>query len=91
MAMKSEENILDEQNELSPERACEILKNVFRACKMEPPSDCEKYFYKKDLILSILSPKNSILTGISLSTAKTSIIPPRTENCPFPSTVSDFS
>lgn len=48
MAMKSEENILDEQNELSPERACEILKNVFRACKMEPPSDCEKYFYKKE-------------------------------------------
>ena len=50
MAMRNEENVLDEQIELSPERACEILKNVFRACKMEPPSDCEKYFYKQDIV-----------------------------------------
>lgn len=48
MAMRNEENAWDGQLELSPERACEILKNVFRACKMEPPSDCEKYFYKKE-------------------------------------------
>ena len=39
MAMRSEENILDEQIGLSPES---------RACKREPPSDCEKYFYKKE-------------------------------------------
>ncbi len=45
--MRYEENAWDEKIELSPERACEILKNVFHACKMEPPSDCEKYFMKK--------------------------------------------
>lgn len=30
---KSKEN-MDKQVELSPEKACEILKNVFRACDM---------------------------------------------------------
>lgn len=40
---KSKEN-MDKQVELSPERACEILKNVFLACDMNPPENCEKYF-----------------------------------------------
>ena len=44
---KSKEN-MDKQVELSPEKACEILKNVFRACDMNPPENCEKYFYRKD-------------------------------------------
>ncbi len=44
---KSKED-MDKQVELSPERACEILKNVFLACDMNPPENCEKYFYRKD-------------------------------------------
>ena len=44
---KSKEN-MDKQVELSPEKACEILKNVFRACDMNPPENCEKYFCHKD-------------------------------------------
>mgnify|MGYP004470751279 len=44
---KSKED-MDKQVELSPERACEILKNVFLACDITPPENCEKYFYRKD-------------------------------------------
>lgn len=44
---KSKEN-MDKQVELSPEKACEILKNVFRVCDMNPPENCEKYFCRKD-------------------------------------------
>lgn len=44
---KSKED-MDKNVELSPEKACEILKSVFRACDMEPTKNCEKYFYRKD-------------------------------------------
>lgn len=44
---KSKED-MDKQVKLSPERACEILKNVFLACDMNPPENCEKYFCRKD-------------------------------------------
>ena len=44
---KSKED-MEKQVELSPEKACEILKNVFRACDMNPPENCEKYFCRKD-------------------------------------------
>lgn len=43
---KSKED-MDKKVELSPERACEILKNVFRACDMEPPKNCENIFIEK--------------------------------------------
>ncbi|MCX0381639.1 hypothetical protein LI054_04625 [Clostridium perfringens] len=44
---KSKED-MDKQVKLSPERACEILKNVFLDCDMNPPENCEKYFCHKD-------------------------------------------
>ena len=45
---KQRENAEDDYVELSPEKACEILKNIFRECGIEPPVDCERYFKKID-------------------------------------------
>ena len=42
----------------------------------------------KKLILSISSPKSSRRTGYSYPGGKISMIPPLTENCPTPSTIS---
>ena len=32
---------------LNPEKAYEILMNVFQACKIEPPPNCHVYFENK--------------------------------------------
>lgn len=45
---KQRENVDEDFEQLSPKKACEILKNVFRECGIEPPLDCERYFDKKD-------------------------------------------
>lgn len=45
---KQKESAEEEYAQLSPEKACEILKNVFYECGIEPPPDCERYFNKKD-------------------------------------------
>lgn len=46
--MKKQKNdTLETYIELSPDKACQILKNVFHACGKEPPDNCEQYFYNE--------------------------------------------
>ena len=44
---KSQKTDGDTNAKLSPEKAFEILKNVFRACNMDIPKNCEYYFFEE--------------------------------------------
>lgn len=44
---KRRHDIQENIPELSIEKAYEILKNVFYACGMEPPSNCKKILNRK--------------------------------------------